>query len=75
MSTDFFLTSLAFLTLSCVIIWCLGILLDELYSIYTGETTWAHSFGLFDSNRKVGGIRFLKLGRLNVSISLSKKGA
>lgn len=30
-------------------------------------------FYVFDSNRKVGGIRFLRIGRLNVSVSLSKK--
>lgn len=29
-------------------------------------------FYMFDSNRKVGGIRFLRIGRLNVSISISK---
>lgn len=30
-------------------------------------------FKVFDSNRKVGGIRFIKLGRLNLSISVSKR--
>ena len=30
-------------------------------------------FYVFDSNRKVGGIRFLRIGRLNVSISISKR--
>lgn len=30
-------------------------------------------FMVFDSNRKVGGIRFIKIGRLNLSISLSRK--
>ena len=30
-------------------------------------------FYVFDSNRKVGGIRFLRIGRLNISISISKR--
>lgn len=30
-------------------------------------------FYVFDSNRKVGGIRFLRINRLNVSISISKR--
>lgn len=65
--------ALQFLTLATIMIWCLGILLNEIHDCIAGYTTWSHSFGLFDSNRKVGGIRFLKLGRLNVSISISKR--
>ena len=29
-------------------------------------------FKVFDSNRKVGGIRFIRIGRLNLSISMSR---
>lgn len=36
---------------------------------------WTRHFKVWDANRKVGGIRFLKLGRLNVSFSISKGAA
>jgi hypothetical protein len=34
-----------------------------------------HHFAVFDSNRKVGGIRFLRIGRLNISFSIARKEA
>ncbi len=43
-------------------------------NIHGFRGAFRENFKVFDTNRKVGGIRFLKLGRLNISLSLSKKG-
>lgn len=76
MSQEFSISfALVFLSLSMIWVLSLAVLLGEIHDCFTGATTWKESFGLFDSNKKVGGIRFLKIGRLNISISLSKKGA
>jgi hypothetical protein len=52
-----------------------------IFAVWLGSLVWfiaivepAH-FRLWDSNRKVGGIRFMRFGRLNVSFSFSQKEA
>ena len=44
--------------------------------LFDADLEGIHLFAAFnpiDSNRKVGGIRFLRIGRLNISISISKR--
>jgi hypothetical protein len=49
-----------------------GITIPRIPRIKQSDAIRGHRFGLLFSTRKVGGLRFIKLGRLTVSYSISK---
>lgn len=57
-----------------VIIAAAGELIIRLIHAYVFDD-WSQDFKVFDQCKKVGGIRFIRLGRVAVTVSIRKKEA